>query len=51
MVRVNFDIDEEIYKEFSKKCIDVGKKRAEILRELIIKWTKGELDPCLTKKG
>ncbi len=47
MVRVNFDVDEKIYKEFSKKCIDIGKKRSEILRELMIKWLKGELDPCL----
>lgn len=42
MKRITVDVDEETFKRFSKKCIDVGKRKAEVLRELIERWLHEE---------
>lgn len=36
--KVNFLIEEDVWKEFSKKCIDEGKTRTEVIKELIKKF-------------
>ncbi len=38
--QLNFDIDNELYKEFSKKCIDIEKKKNEVLIKLIKDFIK-----------
>jgi len=40
MKRICVDVDEELFKRFSKKCIDVGKTKMDVLRELIRKWVE-----------
>ena len=40
MKRISVDLDEELFKTFSKKCIDVDKKKVEVVRELIRKWLR-----------
>jgi len=41
---VSFLIEEELWREFSVKCAELGKKKGEVLRELIEKWVRGEID-------
>jgi len=36
--QVSFFIDNEIYKEFSKKCIDLNKSKTQIFTDLIKKF-------------
>jgi len=38
MPRVTVDLEEPIFKVFSKKCIDLGKRKTEVLRDLISKF-------------
>ena len=38
--QLNFDIENELYKEFSKKCIDIEKKKNEVLIKLIKDFIK-----------
>lgn len=38
--QVSFFIDLELFKQFSKKCIDKDKSKTEILVELIEKFIK-----------
>ena len=40
MKRLSIDLDERTYKKFSIKCAKVGKRKAEIIRELIQRWLK-----------
>lgn len=42
MKRITVDVNEETFKNFSKKCIDVGKRKADVLRELIERWLSEE---------
>ena len=39
--QVSFFIDNDLFKEFSKKCIDKDKSKTEVLAELIQKFVKG----------
>ena len=36
--QISFFIDNELFKEFSKKCIDLDKKKTQVLIELIKKF-------------
>jgi len=38
--QVSFFIDTELWKKFSKKCIDKDQSKTEILKELIEKFLK-----------
>jgi len=38
--QLSFDIDTELYKEFSKKCIDLDKRKTEVLIGLIKDFLK-----------
>ena len=38
--QLNFDIDNELYKDFAKKCIDIDKKKNEVLIKLIKDFLK-----------
>jgi len=40
--QVSFWIETELWKNFSKKCIDANKTKTEILIELISKFLKGK---------
>jgi len=37
-------VEEELWRKFSVKCAELGKKKGEVLRELIEKWVRGEID-------
>ena len=39
-IKTSLSFDEALWKEFRKKCIDVGKQYTEVLEELMEKWTK-----------
>ena len=39
--QVSFFIENGLYKEFSKKCIDLDKSKTEVLIEMIKKFVKG----------
>lgn len=36
--QVSFFIDNDLYKQFSKKCIDIDKNKTKVLVELIRKF-------------
>ena len=36
--QVSFFIETDLWKKFSKKCIDVDKKKTQVLKELIEKF-------------
>ena len=38
--QVSFFIETELWKKFSKKCIDIDKNKTEILKELIEKFVR-----------
>lgn len=38
--KTSLSFDENLWKEFRKKCIDVGKQYTEVLEELMSKWLK-----------
>jgi len=38
--QVSFFVDNDLYKEFSKKCIDLDKSKTEVLVEMIKKFVK-----------
>jgi len=38
--QVSFFIETELWKKFSKKCIDEGKTKTSILKDLIKEFTK-----------
>ncbi len=38
--QINFFVEAELWREFSKKCIDEDKSKTEILIELIKKYVK-----------
>lgn len=38
--QVSFFVDNELYKNFSKKCIDIDKNKTEVLVEMIKKFVK-----------
>ena len=38
--QVSFFIETEIWKSFSKKCIDIDKSKTQVLKELIEKFVK-----------
>ncbi len=38
--QVSFFIETEIWKDFSKKCIDDGKNKTQVLKELIQRYLK-----------
>ena len=38
--QVSFFIENELYKEFSKKCIDLDKSKTKVLAEMIRKFVK-----------
>jgi len=37
---VNFEMELELFKAFSKRCIDENTSKTEILNKLIKEWTK-----------
>lgn len=39
-IRLNCDIETTQYIEFSKKCIDISKSKADVIREMIAKFVK-----------
>jgi len=43
-VRMTFLIEESLWREFSIKCAEMDKSKGEILRKLIEKWVRGEID-------
>ena len=45
------DVDEELFKRFAKKCIDVGKTKMDVLRELIRKWVEENHCPPTGRSG
>ncbi len=36
--RLTVDFEDELYKEFSKQCIDVEKTKSEVVRGLVQDW-------------
>ncbi len=36
--QISFFIETELWKKFSKKCIDVDKKKTQVLKELILEF-------------
>jgi len=38
--QISFNIDNNLYKEFSKKCIDIDKKKTDVLITLIKEFLK-----------
>ena len=42
MRRISVDLDEDTFKRLSMKCVEMGKKKTEIIRELIDKWLQEE---------
>ena len=38
--QINFFVDAELWRDFSKKCIDEDKSKTEVLIELIKKYVK-----------
>ena len=36
--RLTVDLEDELYKEFSKKCIDAEKTKSEVVRGLVTDW-------------
>jgi len=40
--QINFFIETELWKKFSKKCIDKDKSKTEVLVELIRKFIEGK---------
>ena len=36
--RLTVDLEDELYKEFSKKCIDAEKTKSEVVRGLVQDW-------------
>lgn len=36
--RFTVDIEDDLYKEFSKKCIDEERSKASVVRELLREW-------------
>jgi len=37
-VRISVDLEEDLFRKFSIKCIEKGVKKAEVIRRLIIEW-------------
>jgi len=42
--KITVQIEEELWRKFSVKCAELGKKKGELLRALIEKWVRGEID-------
>ena len=38
MKRLSVDLEDDVYKEFSKKCIDAERPKSEVVRELVQDW-------------
>jgi metal-responsive CopG/Arc/MetJ family transcriptional regulator len=36
--RLTVDFEDELYKEFSKQCIDAEKTKSEVVRRLVQDW-------------
>ena len=36
--RLTVDFEDELYKEFSKRCIDAEKSKSEVVRGLVQDW-------------
>ncbi|MFB6283095.1 MAG: ribbon-helix-helix protein, CopG family [Halobacteria archaeon] len=36
--RFTLDLNDDLYKEFSKKCIDEERSKASVVRELLEDW-------------
>ncbi|WP_353633808.1 plasmid partition protein ParG [Halobacterium sp. NMX12-1] len=36
--RLTVDFEDELYKEFSKQCIDAEKTKSEVVRGLVTDW-------------
>jgi len=45
MKRLTVDLEEDLFKEFSKRCIDEGKRKNQVIRELIQQWTEPRKKP------
>jgi len=41
---VSIRIEEELWKRFSKKCIEENRLKRDVISELIRKWVRGEVD-------
>jgi len=39
---VSFIVEEGLWKRFSEKCARLGKRKGEILRELIKRWVEND---------
>jgi len=39
-IRITIDLEEELFKKFSHKCIDINKSKSAIVRDLIIEFLK-----------
>ena len=40
--RLTVDFEDDLYKEFSKKCIDVERPKSEVVRELVQDWVNNQ---------
>jgi len=40
MKRISVDLENGVFKDFSKQCIDVDKSKVEVIRGLITNWLK-----------
>ena len=40
--RLTVDLEGELYKEFSKKCIDAEKTKSEVVRGLVRDWVNDQ---------
>lgn len=36
--RLTVDFEDDLYKEFSKKCIDVDKTKSDVVRGFVVDW-------------
>ncbi|MFP9062615.1 hypothetical protein ACLI4R_19165 [Natrialbaceae archaeon A-chndr2] len=42
--RFTVDFEEDFYKDFSKRCIDEDRTKADVVRELLREWTYDDED-------
>ncbi len=39
-IRISLDLDKELFEEFSIKCIRAGKRKSDVLRQLVRDFLK-----------
>jgi hypothetical protein len=41
--RLSVDVNVNLYEEFSRKCEELGRTKADVIRSFINKWVRGEI--------